>query len=421
MNRKTVITTLSAATLIATAGLLFAGPLSAPVGPITGTYKTLSEVEPRIAINQANTPGDANSLFKITQPGSYYLTGNIAGVAGKHGIEITASGVTLDLMGFDLAGFVGIGSVDGVSVTVSNLTNIAVVNGSVRNWTDDGVDLGSFSATNCRIEGVLASGNVGAGIFAGITSQVSKCSAAGGAHGIYTRGGSTVSDCSATGTGNVGIAVEFGSTVTNCSAYLNGADGIEALGGSTITFCSARDNAGSGISTAGGTANISNCTAYSNDGHGIFAGLSSTVSNCLSYLNSAVGISVTLGSTVEGCTVRSNGLDGIVVSSGCFVRGNSCEYNGLGAGDGANIHATSVDNRIEGNNCSSADRGIDVDISGNIIVKNTCSGNTFNWVIAANNYYGPIIDRTGVATAAVNGSAAASTLATTDPNANFSY
>ena len=103
-----------------------------------------------------------------------------------------------------------------------------------------------------------------------------------------------------------------------------------------------------------------------------------------------------------------------------MIRGNTCTSNGNG-GDGAGIHATGVDNRIEGNNCTFADRGIQVDFGGNIIIKNTCSGNTINWVIAANNYYGPIIDRTAIATIAVNGSSAVSTLTPTDPHANFSY
>ncbi len=69
--------------------------------------KSLTEVEPRIAINAANTPGDAGNLFIISQPGSYYLTGNINGVAGMHGIAISASGVTLDLSGFELRGSPG--------------------------------------------------------------------------------------------------------------------------------------------------------------------------------------------------------------------------------------------------------------------------------------------------------------------------
>jgi len=81
----------------------------------------------------------------------------------------------------------------------------------------------------------------------------------------------------------------------------------------------------------------------------------------------------------------------------------------------------SGDNRIEGNNCTGADRGIDIDSIGNIIIRNTCSGNTIDWVIAANNVFGPIIDRRAPASAAVSGFSAASTLGSTDANANFSY
>lgn len=94
------------------AGSALAGDLNPPAGPVAPTHKTLTEIEPRTAINLANTPGDADSLFKITQPGSYYLTGNITGVAGKHGVEIATSGVSLDLMGFTLTGVAG--SLDGV-------------------------------------------------------------------------------------------------------------------------------------------------------------------------------------------------------------------------------------------------------------------------------------------------------------------
>jgi len=124
---------------------------------------------------------------------------------------------------------------------------------------------------------------------------------------------------------------------------------------------------------------------------------------------------------VTGCTSSVNTGDGIQVGNDCRVTDNSCDSNGNGSGDGAGIHATGSGNRIEGNIVTDADRGIDVDVGGNIIIRNTCTSNTINWVIAANNYYGPIINRTGVVTAAVNGSVAASTLATTDPNANFSY
>src|SRR2546423_12808745 len=69
---RTVLS-LSALGLLVTSGLLFAGPLDPPAGPVTSSNKTLGEVEPRTPVNATNTPGDGISLFKITQPGSYYL------------------------------------------------------------------------------------------------------------------------------------------------------------------------------------------------------------------------------------------------------------------------------------------------------------------------------------------------------------
>jgi parallel beta-helix repeat protein len=394
---------ISTITALALATHLFAGPLSPPLGPVVSTFKTLTEVEPRIAINATNTPGGATATFRITQPGSYYLTGNIAGVAGKHGIEIAASGVTVDLMGFDLAGFVGIGSVDGVSVTALGLSNIAVVNGSVRNWTDDGVDLGAVLARNCRVANVLASGNAGNGIVV-TGGTVQNCSAYDNSGvGIVTGNGCTVTQCSAYLNTLSGISTGTGCSVANCSADSNTADGIRALEGSTVTNCSATGNTADGIDTTDGCT-VANCSAYDNIGNGIRA------------FN---------GSAVTDCTARDNTLDGILCASGCVIRGNTCTRNGSGAGDGAGIHVQASDNRIEGNNCTGADQGIDVDAAGNIIIRNTCSGNTIDWEISANNIYGPIIDRRlsppTTTTPAVSGGAATGTLGSTDPNANFTY
>jgi glutamate synthase domain-containing protein 3 len=46
---------------------------------------------------------------------SYYVTANLTGVAGQHGISVNASGVTLDLGGFELAG-VGGGLAHGIRI-----------------------------------------------------------------------------------------------------------------------------------------------------------------------------------------------------------------------------------------------------------------------------------------------------------------
>src|SRR5687767_12820054 len=100
---RTTLSLAALALLAAGSGLLFAGPLDPPSGPITSTHKTLTQVEPRTPISTATTPGDADSTFRITQPGSYYLTGNITGEASKKGIELILAGgsqVTIDLNGF---------------------------------------------------------------------------------------------------------------------------------------------------------------------------------------------------------------------------------------------------------------------------------------------------------------------------------
>ena len=62
-----------------------------------------------------------------------------------------------------------------------------------------------------------------------------------------------------------------------------------------------------------------------------------------------------------------------------------------------------------------------MDGPGNIIIRNTCAGNTTDWTIVANNVVGPILDRRAPASAAISGFTGASSLGTTDPNANFSH
>ncbi|HRX84283.1 MAG TPA: right-handed parallel beta-helix repeat-containing protein, partial [Phycisphaerae bacterium] len=351
--------------------------------------------EPRVAINASNTPGDADSLFKITQPGSYYLTDNITGVAGKHGVEIAASGVTLHLNGLDLLGVPG--SLDGVSVTELSLKNIAVVNGSVRSWDGDGVDLRSYGAANWRAADLLAGGNTGDGIKVGSVCTVLSCSAyQNTGNGITTGNGCTVSNCLAYQNTAIGIRTNTGCTLSNCSAYVNTGSGISIDDGSTVSHCSAVFNTGNGISTLEGGCTVSICSAYSNIGNGI-----SVNSNC----------------TVADCTARGNTLDGIRCSPGCLIRNNVCSFNGTG-GDGAGIHATGADNRIEDNNCTSADRGIDVDLAGNIIVRNTCSGNLTNWDVVAGNV---CLVVQGVTGAAILGNTGGVAPGSTDPNANFTY
>jgi len=134
---RLVTSVLVVTTVVAANGVgVRAGELDPPAGPVVPTHKTLTEVEPRIAVNADNTPGDADSLFKITQPGSYYLTGNVTGQSGMHGIQLEADGVTLDLGGFTLLGVAG--SLDGINMPAFR-ENVVIRNGHLRNWGESGI------------------------------------------------------------------------------------------------------------------------------------------------------------------------------------------------------------------------------------------------------------------------------------------
>jgi hypothetical protein len=249
-----------------------------------------------------------------------------------------------------------------------------VVNGSIRSWGGDGIDLTTSLVSNCRVADMLVGGNTANGIKAGTCCTVANCTA-------YQNGG-------------YGIGTGSGSTVSNCSAFQNSSNGITTGSGCTVSICSAFANTGSGISTTSGCT-VLHCSATANF-HGIIVS-----SNC----------------TVADCSTQLNSIDGIVCPNGCDVRNNTCSQNGNG-GDGAGVHATGGDNRIEGNNCTAADRGIDIDAAGNFITRNICSGNTTNWDVVAGNI---ILVVQAVPAGAVSGNAGGAAPGSTDPNANFSY
>ena len=410
-----IIQALAVGGVLATFAL--AGPLDPPAGPITSTFKTLNDVEPRMAINAVNTPGDATSLYKITLPGSYFLTGDTGPIgAGKHGILIAASNVTVDLRGFAIWSNGSTSpALDGIHAG-TGVSHVAVRNGFIHTMNGSGIDMSL--ATGCRIENVEVYSNRLSGVSAGFNATIAGCVAYQNGAGIVLGQNGTITGSTAQENTQDGIVIASG-TVTNCAALSNSGDGIDAQGDCVLVGCTSNENVASGIQAAAGTT-ITGCTAGSNN-VGINAGGGCTVTGCTADGNTTNGITVTLGSTVSQCTSRANGMDGIRVLDHCAVLGCTCQSNGPGGTTTGGIHATQAGNRIEGNTCIGGGCGIKVDFPENVIVRNVCSGNTLNWSLVANNVYGPILDRHSPASAAVSGNSATSSLGSTDPNANFTY
>src|SRR6476659_8670946 len=107
------------------------GSLTPPGAPAP-TMKKLDEVEPRTNLQATPAPAgvdtsNANFHFVINQPGSYYLSANLA-VTKANGIQINAEGVTLDLNGFEIFRANGTGG-DGIQISV-NSYRATVLNGT---------------------------------------------------------------------------------------------------------------------------------------------------------------------------------------------------------------------------------------------------------------------------------------------------
>jgi parallel beta-helix repeat protein len=314
------------------------GPLSPPGTPAP-TMKTLQQVEPRTAISSLP--------FAITQPGSYYLTGN---VSGSGGITITASGVTLDLMGFELVG----GSGSGILVTGTR-TNLVIRNGVVRNWS--GLGVAASSASNSVFRDLLISDNNDTGLSAGTHSLVSDCLVRNNIFGIIVAAASKVRGC--TVSGSLG-------------------DGIQTGAGCTVSGSTAVDNNGNGI-LAGNDSRISDCIARGNiAGDGIQAGSGCTVRDCTATLNSASGINVGTAGTVSDCTANNNTSAGIQISSRCLVVRNHSHANVV-----AGINVSGHENRVEENHVNYTTPAVPYISTGvNLFIRNASTGSG-SWTVSA--------------------------------------
>lgn len=384
--------------IIGTAGLVaaalsIAGPLDPPAGPVGSTFKTLAEVEPRIAINAVNTPGDADSVFRITQPGSYYLTGNVQVPMHKWGIEIAASRVTIDLNGFTIEA-VETDTAGGI-LSSTPQTGTTIRNGFVYGGEGHGVQLST--AAQSTIENLTVQGWTGNGIAVGNNSSVTDSSVRYiGEDGFVLGVGCAVRGSRAADGAGYGFFVSSGCVVEGCNST-NNHQGFRVYSSAILRNCVSSNNADFGI-LAFDEASLFQCTAK----------------------NNRVGICVGVGGLAEDCVATANAEGGFEARSRsvlrrCVASGNT-EYG---------IRATATQNgvRIESNHVSGSARGIYVLSTNSTIIGNTCVGNiTANYTIAIGNHVGTIVTgNANAATITIGTTGTAGGLGTTDPFANFAY
>jgi len=307
--------------------------------------KTLEQMEPRTDL--ATVAGDANYHHVISQPGSYYLSGNLS-VTKTNGIHITSARVTLDLNGFEIYQDLE-GTGYGIMSTADRTT--------VRNGTILGFNIGVEFLRYCLLEKLAVSGCSTYGIHTSSSTQIIDCQAhdnPGG--GIYTGNRSLLRDCTASGNGAIGIwAVDY-SSLYGCIAFNNQGYGITAGVGSTLSGCIAYYNQGTSGILAGDGSSLSGCTALNNQStYGIWAFSGSTLSGCTASENAEKGISAGDGSTLSGCTATDNGYTGIVTEmnsslSGCTASGNA--GNGIEVSYGSSLRGCTA-NGNSGNGSTS--------------------------------------------------------------------
>ena len=348
-----------------------AGPLNPPTGPIAPTPGP----EPRIAINQTNTPGSATAIFRITQPGSYYLEGDIVGSPGIRAIVVLAEAgeVTIDLNGFTIRGLGGAFAI----VCDSSSPRLVIRNGQIRGWSRNGI----------RVECPVVLEDL----------RVEEC-------GELTPGQGGVR-------GNDHVS----SQARRCVFAENLGDGLRIGAGSTVEECTAAGNQGFGVQL-GEHSLIRNCVTRHNLFSGIFAGAGSMIADCVSSQNGFAGIGMEDRSTVVNCIASDNANVGILVANRCVVTQSRCMSSpGIG---GTGIRATGQSNRIDGNSCDGLGIGIQCVGAANLITRNSCSGNATNWDIAANNIC--LVENATLA-GAINGNSGGTPPGSTNPNANYTY
>lgn len=320
-----------------------AGPLTPPAGPIASSGKPLAELEPRIAVNATNTPGDGTYLHVLSAPGSYYLTGDINIPAGFSGINMF-SRTTLDLNGFTISG------TGGTTTGIQANAECTIRNGSIRNLAN-GISTGTFNT----IEDVSVIGAISRGIRGGSRSEVRRCKVngflGGSGIGIEIRDSEgVVEDCNVAVGFSPGISLPGFSTlrrtrVTNCQV------GASVGFAAKVESCAFLACSVAGLQT-GSRSTVDSCSAVSvasSPGTGFDLGEAtqiarSTAGDCVIgfRLANAGGIVDCSADTCSSSGIRCNG-SGIIVDN-CRLTRNAVALDMIGVGNNYAQRCTALGN-----------------------------------------------------------------------------
>lgn len=263
----------------------------------------------------------------ITEPGSYLVTGELAGLDGQHGLIIAADAVHIDLNGFTLRGSPQ--TLHGIHVPAP-CRDLRVANGIIRGWGQDGIH--ATNVTGGVYTDLLFCDNADTGLRSGMHGRVEACLA-------FHNGGVPGAPPGSPESNPEGDAlhIENGSVVRACLVYANNHHAINAHSASVIESCVMRANGHDGL-------------------HGSHAMRVHGTSSCLN----SEGIEVDSGSLIAASVSSDNQEDGLRIKKeendslygGAVVVGSVAYHNGLLGGEdgdgGDNIDLRGPGNRVQG-------------------------------------------------------------------------
>ena len=309
------------------------GPLNPP-GPPLASMKTLAQIhaqavlaEPRTALGAESTPGQSNYVYAVTNPGSYYLTGNLTATNG--GILVLADDVSIDLCGFRIEGDPAVKH-QGVMLYGNN---VEIRGGTVARFGLWGIGYGgSAFGGSCRMVDLRLINNTDGGIVLNDHCLIARCT--------------VVSNL------GYGISVDDACLIEDNVVSYNSRDGIDASMNCLIRGNAARYNGEDGIDSYEGCSIEGNVVAY-NSHAGIWSSNESSIRNNVANHNNTASL------TNRG---------GIYAPVGCNVAGNTLTENQVNG-----IYIYNMDTVVENNFISGSPTGIHFRVSGSMYVDNRFS------------------------------------------------